>query len=137
MKKGFTLLELIIVIIILGILASLAIPRFTRTTQRARAAEALQMLSVLRGSMERHFLRGDTYVGAVLDDGSCACDAGYNLDVGCPMTTTPRNFDYTLTNLAAGTFTITATPTGVCASTDTITIIETGVVTGAGLFAGI
>jgi len=54
MKKGFTLLELLIVIIIVGVLATLALPNFLRGVERARWAEAKSILGALRGAQIRY-----------------------------------------------------------------------------------
>lgn len=48
MRKGFTLLELLIVVIIIGILASLAIPRYQKATEASKGAEAYNNLSTIR-----------------------------------------------------------------------------------------
>lgn len=40
-KKGFTLIELIVVIVIIGILAAILIPRFTGFTDKAKATQAV------------------------------------------------------------------------------------------------
>jgi prepilin-type N-terminal cleavage/methylation domain-containing protein len=47
-KRGFTLIEVLIVVIILGILATLAIPQFTSMVKRARLAEAWTGLGAVR-----------------------------------------------------------------------------------------
>ena len=48
MKKGFTLLELIIVIIIVGVLATLDYAQYGRMVERARGAEARSVLGAIR-----------------------------------------------------------------------------------------
>ncbi len=65
MKKGFTLLELIIVVIIIGILVGIALPRFMGVAEKARSAEGASILGALRSSQIRYYAQsaGGTYTG--------------------------------------------------------------------------
>ena len=51
-KKGFTLIELIVVIAILGILAALAIPRFTGTLKSSKEKTDLATIRVIESAVQ-------------------------------------------------------------------------------------
>lgn len=50
-KKGFTLVELVVVIAILGILAAIAVPRFTSQTAAAKEAALAASVKSLNGAI--------------------------------------------------------------------------------------
>jgi general secretion pathway protein G len=57
-RRGFTLLELLVVMAIIAALLTIAAPRYFRSLQRSREAVLLQDLATLRESIDR--FHGDT-----------------------------------------------------------------------------
>jgi type II secretion system protein G len=53
-KRGFTLIEILIVVVILGILAAIIVPQFTDAAQNAGASSARSQLQSLRSQIELH-----------------------------------------------------------------------------------
>jgi len=95
-RKGFTLLELMIVVIIIGILATLALPRFFKAADRARWAAAASMLATIRSAQLRHHAEFSVY-----ETGSITAGAGgSNLDVD--FTFDPARYTLDAANDAAG-----------------------------------
>ncbi len=61
MKKGFTLIEMLVVVLIIGILAGVALPQYTNAVRKARVAEAKITLRALIDATDRYILaNGDT-----------------------------------------------------------------------------
>lgn len=59
-KKGFTLVELVVVIAILGILAGIAIPRFMDATASARGAKIVADLRTIDSACMMHYAKYGT-----------------------------------------------------------------------------
>jgi general secretion pathway protein G len=55
-RKGFTLIEILIVVIILGILAAIVIPQFTTASDDARRSSAATLAQTLRSQIELYKL---------------------------------------------------------------------------------
>jgi general secretion pathway protein G len=60
-RRGFTLIEIMVVVIILGILAATIIPQFVGVTQDAKQNKAKHDMGILRTSLETFFLQMDRY----------------------------------------------------------------------------
>ncbi len=61
-KKGFTLIELMIVVAIIGILAAIAIPNFLRYQAKSKQAEAKTSLGAIGESAEAYHAENSTYL---------------------------------------------------------------------------
>jgi len=91
-RRGFTLLELLMVVIALAIIAALAIPRMTGAVDRGKGIEAMQQIAAIRGAAERFRLNNGSFTGMTLG----------NLDVTDPGTQPNRWFEYTMTVAGGG-----------------------------------
>lgn len=61
MRKGFTLLELLVVVLIIGVLTAIALPQYNLAVEKTRAAEAKINFRALCDAAERRYLEFRNY----------------------------------------------------------------------------
>ena len=123
-RKGFTLIELMIVVVIIGILAALAIPRFMQATTKSKQSEAKQILKQVYTMQRAYRQEYGTYGDNGLAFGGGV--AGTFGDIGVDIQSSAI---YTYTMVAAiDAFTCTAT-----ANLDDDPTIDTWTITEAGV----
>ena len=121
MKKGFTLVELIVVIIIIAILAAIAIPQFMRMQERAKASAARAKLDVIRKAEKIYRAINEVYTSNF---------SNLSGDVPEVNNLNDSEWRFTLNNVSNTTFTAIATRQRGVYTNRIITINENGDIGG-------
>jgi type IV pilus assembly protein PilE len=101
MKKGYTLIEILITLLIIGVMAAILIPRTTKTKAKVSQREAESYLRAVRVSEKMFYARNGTYT-------ACADAAAITATLG----TVVRNGTYTFSVASGSATTFTATAAG-------------------------
>ncbi len=112
MKKGFTLIELIIVLLIAGILIAIAFPGYRLYMVKARRSDGQAALLNLASRMERYYSEQNTYQTATIGTGNAT-------DVLSTSASPQGWYTISIPTKTASAYSLQATPTGTQGTGDT------------------
>ncbi|MCC6682734.1 MAG: prepilin-type N-terminal cleavage/methylation domain-containing protein [Phycisphaeraceae bacterium] len=95
-KRGFTLVEILIVVVILGILAAIVIPQFTNASESAKASSLTSQLQTIRSQIELYQVQHTGDYPDLINEGWVQLTERTNLD-GSTEGGTVGTFDATAT----------------------------------------
>lgn len=101
LRRGFTVLETMIVVAIVAILAAVALPSYASYVKRAHILEAVARLSDAREQMETYFQDARSYADASGACGVAPASPGSGDAFALACTATATTFVYTASGLAA------------------------------------
>lgn len=127
-RKGFTLIELIIVIIIVGILATIAVPQYLKATERAKGGKAKSAMALIAQGEKFYRAEIDTYVITGVD----ANNATLGSYIELAAVDADPDWNYEVGGVSASAFLITATRQAGAGSGGTLTLDQNGVWSGTG-----
>lgn len=123
LKRGFTLLEVLIVVIIIGVLVAIALPQYTTTLEKSKSAEAVANVGSLKAALDRYWYQDGSISTTITD-----------LDIDNPNSVTNKLYTYTITDngtdATTRNYTVTATRTTADGTTYTVQWIQTDNNTG-------
>lgn len=122
MKKGFTIIELMIVVIIIGILATFAVPQYLSAIERGKQGKARHALGLIAEAEKMYRAEYDSYI--TVTDGTF--NNVFSSYIELAEIDADTDWDYAVTG-ATTTFTATATRKAGKNATKTITLTENGV----------
>lgn len=82
-RRGFTLLELLIVIIIVGVMATLGLTQYNAVVERSRGAEARQILGQLRSVCAALYMETNTNTNCTAANLGIGAPGGANIPNAC------------------------------------------------------
>ncbi|MCR4287722.1 MAG: prepilin-type N-terminal cleavage/methylation domain-containing protein, partial [Deltaproteobacteria bacterium] len=110
-KKGFTLIELVMVIVILAILAAVAIPRFIDLQSDARVSTAKGIGGAVAGAANilhaQYLLKGTTYMLGTTEASSAATAVLFNANIAGATVAVSQNATFGADADRSGLVTIT------------------------------
>jgi type II secretion system protein G len=93
MKKGVTVLEVLIVIIIIAILAAIAVPVYTNKIERTKGERAIASIELIADAIKMYQVKNNAYPSSASNTNITEINTNLNLELTDP------NFTYSLSGM--------------------------------------